>query len=123
MNSPTSYIDKVETIIRQGEVPNANWGTGMDYTASNACGMGIATDNPNLEQSLPSWTLLDQDGDARVPQVSQVIGGGGPDGLSGKGLAPIDVVVNGPDGDGAVLSSQEAHLVTLAAGWVGVTPP
>ena len=123
MNNPTAYVDHIEIVIRSGEVPDAQWGTGMDYTASNAPGVGVATDNPELEESLPSWTLLDQDGDARTPQVSQVIGGGGPAGNEGKGLQPVEVVANNESGDGGISASQEAHLVTLAAGWVGVTPP
>ena len=91
--------------------------------ASNAPGIGVATDNPNLEQSLPSWTLLDQDGDARTPQVSQVIGGGGPEGMPGKGLQPVEVVVNAASGNGSVTGSQEAQLNVLATGWEAVTPP
>ena len=122
MNTPTAYVDNIELVIRSGEVPDAQWGTGMDYTASNAPGIGIATDNPGLEPSLPSWTRLDQDGDTRVPQVSQILGGGGPEGLSGKGTQPVEVVVNNSTGDGGIASSEEAHLVTLLAGWVGVTP-
>ena len=121
MNQPTAFVDNIELIIRSGQVA-ANWGTGMDYGASNAPGIGVATDNPELDQSLPSWTLLDQDGDARTPQVSQVLGGGGPEGNAGKGLQPIEVVVNG-DGSGNITGTEEAHLVTLTAGWVGVTPP
>ena len=78
MNTPTVYVDNIELIIRSGEIPDAQWGTGMDYGASNAPGVGIATDNAGLEQSLPSWTRLDQDEAARTPQVSQIIGGGGP---------------------------------------------
>jgi hypothetical protein len=123
MNAPTVFVDNIELVLRSGELPDANWGTGMDYAASNACGIGVATANPNLEESLPSWTLLDQDGAARTPQVSQVIGGGGPAGNAGKGLQPVEVVANNESGDGGISASQEARLVTLAAGWVGVTPP
>ena len=122
MNDPTAYVDNIELVIRGGQVA-ANWGTGMDWGASNAPGIGIATDNPNLEQSLPSWTLLDQDGDARTPQVSQVIGGGGPEGMPGKGLQPVEVVVNAASGNGSVTGSQEAQLNVLATGWEAVTPP
>lgn len=122
MNDPTAYVDNIELVIRGGQVA-ANWGTGMDWGASNAPGIGVATDNPNLEQSLPSWTLLDQDGDARTPQVSQVIGGGGPEGMPGKGLQPVEVVVNAASGNGSVTGSQEAQLNVLATGWEAVTPP
>lgn len=123
MNTPTVYVDNIELIIRSGEIPDAQWGTGMDYGASNAPGVGVATDNAGLEQSLPSWTRLDQDEAARTPQVSQIIGGGGPTGQSGKGLQPVEVVTNNNSGDGSVIADKEAQLVTLAAGWVGVTPP
>ena len=122
MNDPTAYVDNIELVIRGGQVA-ANWGTGMDWGASNAPGIGVATDNPNLEQSLPSWTLLDQDGDARTPQVSQVIGGGGPEGMPGKGLQPVEIVVNAASGNGSVTGSQEAQLNVLATGWEAVTPP
>ncbi len=123
MNEPTAYVNNVELVIRGGQVA-ANWGTGMDWGASNAPGVGVASDNAGLQESLPSWTLLDQDGAARTPQVSQIIGGGGPAGMEGKGLEPVEFIANG-DGDGTNTNPTvvSAHLVTLEAGWVAVVAP
>jgi hypothetical protein len=65
--------------------PDASWVNGMNNSACMP-GIGVAFGQPDLWQDpdyLPaigdpsSWTLLDQDGDIRVPQVSQLIGGGG----------------------------------------------
>ncbi|MCP3871254.1 MAG: hypothetical protein GY703_24775 [Gammaproteobacteria bacterium] len=120
MNEPTAFVDNIELVLRSSQVA-ANWGTGMDYGASNAPGIGIATDNPGLDQSLPSWTRLDQDGDARSPQVGQIIGGGGGTGNPGKGLEAIEVVTNG-DGDGEPASLEQAELNLLATGWVSAAP-
>jgi hypothetical protein len=50
---------------------------GMNVGASNAPGIGISTENPDLDESLPNWTLLDQHGNARDAQISQLIGGNG----------------------------------------------
>tara|TARA_R110000822_G_scaffold11142_1_gene41210 strand:+ start:9541 stop:9909 length:369 start_codon:yes stop_codon:yes gene_type:complete len=122
MNEPTAYVNDVDLSLRSSEVPLASWTTGLTYGASNAPGIGVATANPGLAQSLPNWTLLDQDSAARTPQVSQIIGGGGYQGSEGKGTTAIDVVVNG-GGNGSIVSSQEASLVTLSAGWVATTPP
>lgn len=46
---------------------------GCNRAASCAPGIGIATDNG--ECKLQDWTVLDQDGAARNPQDSQLIGG------------------------------------------------
>jgi hypothetical protein len=63
--------------------------SGVFGGAANAPGLGISTENPNLEESLMpntnassvlgvgSWSLLDQHGDARESQISQLIGGNG----------------------------------------------
>jgi hypothetical protein len=65
--------------------PEASWVNGMNNSACMP-GIGVAFGQPDLYQDpdyLPaegdpsSWTLLDQDGDVRVPQVSQLLGGGG----------------------------------------------
>ena len=122
MNEPTGYINDVDLSFRSSEVPLASWTTGMTYGASNAPGIGVATGNPGLAQSLPNWTLLDQDSAARTPQVSQILGGGGYARTEGKGTTAIDVFVNG-SGDGSATSTQEANLVTLSAGWVAITTP
>ena len=120
MNQPTAFIDFIEIVVRASQVADADWASGMTYGASNAPGIGIATDNPGLTASLPSWTLLDQDGGARTPQVSQVIGGGGSQGTSGKSAEPVAVVENSTDGSGAATILGAGNLVSLAAGWSNV---
>lgn len=48
---------------------------GCNRAGSNACGIGIATGNK--EPSLNDWTTADQEGTARIPQLTQHIGGSG----------------------------------------------
>ena len=90
-NLANAFVDDPAVAFRTAEETNADasWDTGMNAGASNAPGVGVATDNPNLEESLfaatdgsgdlttGSWTLLDQHGDTRVAQISQVLGGPG----------------------------------------------
>ena len=71
------FIDDASTAALEARVPDAIVDSGMFAGGSNAPGIGISTENPNLEESLPSWTLLDQFGNARVNQRSQCIGGPG----------------------------------------------
>lgn len=112
---------------RSAEVPNANWTGGMNVAASNAPGIGINAGGGSLVGST-QWSLLDQDGDARTPQVGQVLGGEGlttpadwpaSGGLPGKGTDPIVVATPSLSGDGTVTDEGEATLSTLAAGWTG----
>lgn len=117
-NDPNTHFSPVEIVARVSETPNAlgfvfNDDGGMNYSSCQP-GIGIATDNPGLADSLPSWTLLDQNGDARTPQLSQNIG-----------LTPTAalIVANATSGDGNITGTpDEATLATLAAGWTGVAP-
>lgn len=122
---PTYFIDDIAVTTRSAEVPDASFNTGLNNGGSNACGIGIGTENPNLEESLPNWTLLDQRGTARTTQISQHIGGSGlGDGTSG--IAPEAIIRLGTpsnNGNGFVTYSFNPSLVTLPAGWVAATPP
>lgn len=123
-NQPTSFSIPAVVAVRALEVPNANWDDGMNLGGSNTMGLGISTagtdQTKNLEQS-KHWTLLDRDGDARTPQVSQYLGGNGLlYGQAGKGSIGIDVIENSVDGDGTGVVDGKAHLVTLADGWTSV---
>jgi hypothetical protein len=119
MNKATSYFDSIAVAFRSPEVPAASWITGMNGGGSCAPGIGIATDVTGLAQSLPNWTLLDQDGDARTPQVSQQIGGSAIGaGEAGKGILPILVVTPTDNGDGDYVINGDATLADLAAGWI-----
>ncbi len=112
-NLPTAYLNGTVVTTREVEVPAADFGGGVNFGASNSPGIGIATDNPNLEQSLPSWTLLDQDGDARDPQPGQALGEG-----SGKGTVGIIASAADDDGQGGLQAATTAKLLVLADGWI-----
>lgn len=109
------FVDFVAVSARQAEtnqnIPVAAWDGGCNLSASNANGIGIGTQT-KLDESLPSWTLLDQKGVARAPQKSQSIG---------QIAGAIKIIING-NGTGTGTDGGEATLTTLDAGWVGVTP-
>lgn len=130
MNNPTAFIDDAATALRVAEVPSANFVNGVNAGGSNSPGIGIATDNPGLAPSLPSWTLLDQHGNAREGQIGQNQGGLGysdPGTSSGtEGTLPDSTIrvadplaFSTPIGNGnpgAFLGN--ATLSDLAAGWI-----
>lgn len=68
------FVDDAAVAALQARVPNANVNSGM-FGSNCGNGIGISTENPDLSESLPSWTLLDQHGNARVNQIGQLIGG------------------------------------------------
>ena len=135
------FIDDASTAALEARVPNAIVNSGMFAGGSNAPGIGISTQNPSLDESLPNWTLLDQFGDARVNQRSQCIGGPGitdvadyPSSGGQEGTLPAAVVtlvdsdvlptyaekLADPNVDGqlpALAPTPGAALNTLATGW------
>ena len=74
---PTFFVDDAAVTAMGTRVPDASTDTGMNFGASNNPGIGISDQNPDLQESEPNWTLLDQHGNARNGQISQVIGGDG----------------------------------------------
>ena len=116
----TSYLDNIAITARELDVPDADWGSGGIMGASCSPGIGISDKNPGLQQQLPNWTLLDQNGDARNPQVGSIIGNGNGAGSTGMGQSAIVFVENPVDGNGGFESVAPAHLQTLEAGWVPV---
>jgi hypothetical protein len=128
---PSFFMDDVAITALGVRVPAASIDTGLNYGGSNAPGIGISTENPGLEDSLPNWTLLDQFGDARASQISQLIGGPGisaagtsagqegtlPDAVARFGANPANVAGQ-PDNDEPIVIGQGCTLTTLAAGWV-----
>jgi hypothetical protein len=86
---PTFFVNDIAVTALGTRVSTASTNTGMNFGASNAPGVGISTENPDLQESLwpatngsgdldtGSWTLLNQQGSSRASQISQVIGGGG----------------------------------------------
>lgn len=119
-NIPVTFRNTVTVGIREAEVPDAAFDDGMN-NGSCAPGVGIATDVTDLDESLPSWTLLDQFEVARTPQVNQLIGGNGlNDGVEGNGSGDAQFIIgvgNSASGDGSITPNGTANLVTLAAGW------
>ena len=114
--------------------PLPNFNSGMFAGASNAPGIGISTEQTNLAESDPSWTLLDQAGNARDPQIGQVLGGSGiGSGSSGtlpdnyiRLYAASDLPTAAEKAAGTKLDGQlpidgttdpDAALVSLATGW------
>ena len=134
-NLANAFYDVVA--IAAGEIRNttASWTTGCNLGGSCAPGIGIATDNTNLEESLPNWTLLDQFGNVRDAQIGQLIGGPGiRDAVTSsgqEGTLPDSTIrlftnpdnVNGqPDNDAAAVAAGSAILRVLADGWLSGTP-
>ena len=76
---------------------------------SNAPGIGVDMEGGAISGQPQQFTLLDQAGNARVPQNS-----------SGIGFAPavLESGTTANDGKGGVLVTGEANLQTLVAGWV-----
>lgn len=132
-NQLTVFIDFTPTTgavaVRGLEIlKNTQLNGGCNVPASNSPGIGIANAGDvstiNLDQSLPNWTLLDQDGDPRTPQVGQYIGGSGLGaGVAGKGTVGI-TVSNSLGNKGFIGPSPTpfATLADLAVGWTAVAP-
>jgi len=129
MTTPTRFIDATTVAARAAEVPDADFDTGMNSGASNAPGIGINIDGGAVVGEPQQFTLLDQDGDARAPQVGQLIGGDGltettdwptSGGVEGKGTLPIEAATPDTDGQGGVSVDGNATLVDIAIGWTAV---
>lgn len=110
---PTVFRDDDKATARQAEVPNAAWTNGCNWAGSNAPGIGINMEVPNLSGQPQQFTLLDQAGLARDPQKSAQIGY--EDGDS------IRFGANGP-GDGTFTPEANADLLVLATGWAAAAP-
>ncbi len=120
------FIDDAAATALNARVPNANTNSGMFGGASNSPGIGISTENTGLDESLPSWTLLDQSGNARNAQRGQLIGGAGIStaGTSSgtEGTLPAatirlyDNTTQAGTGE-MTLPADGASLVDLAVGW------
>jgi hypothetical protein len=121
-NEPTAFSDDVAISTRQAEVPLASFSNGQNLTASNSTGIGIASCVPNLEESLPNWTLLDQAELPRTPQIGSQLGGIGLNGgTPGVGLDQIFIAEN--RSLGAATNLGGATLNTLEEGWESGEPP
>ena len=106
---PTYYTDSAAITERITEVPNADFATGANVAASNACGIGINIGGGEVVGTPAQFTFLDQAEAARPPQTSQILG---------EDTAAIKAGAPSANGDGAVPISSDATLATLEAGWV-----
>jgi hypothetical protein len=120
------FVDDATTAARAAEVPSATFNSGGFGGGGAGPGIGISTQNPGLEQSLPNWTLQDQHGNDRINQIGQNIGGSGYSdaGTSSgqEGTLPESTIrmqdVDTLDGTGALsLPAGGAALIDLADGW------
>ena len=120
MATPVFFVDDAAVTARSAEVPDADWAGGNNVAASCAHGLGINYGEGAIVGTPNQFTLLDQRGNARVPQTSQLIGGSGL-GAGVSGTAPDASIRAGTptaDGLGTVTPIANAVLNTLAAGWV-----
>ena len=123
---PTFFADDAARTARAAEVTGADWDTGLNFGASNACGIGINIGVPNLNGANDEFTLLDQRGDARTPQTSQCVGGSGlGEGTSGTAPdASIRSAIVSDEGDGDIgVTRENVGLADLATGWEAPVVP
>lgn len=120
MSQPATFIDVTARATRVGEVPNASFLNGMNNGSCQPA-VGISNGPTDLVGTPEQFTLLDQNGDARAPQLGQSLGGVAlGDGETVVANQAIDLVDAADDsGDGTVtVDGTGATLTTLAAGWV-----
>jgi len=137
MPDVTYYSDDLAKTIRETEVPAASFDNGANNAASNACGIGVNIGGGAVVGSTAQFTLADQGGNARTPQNSQSIGGfaltdpvswPSSGGNSGAGTQPLlagttpttAAKLADPSVDGRVITTGDATLATLNAGWTAV---
>lgn len=122
---PTFFRDGAAALSRGTETGKSDeFNTGCNKAGSCAPGIGINIDGGVLGEDAEKWTLLDQDGAARTPQVGQHIGGSGlGDGVEGKGTVGIDVGTIEATNDGNVTVDGQAQLTDLATGWTSDGTP
>tara|TARA_R110000851_G_scaffold129651_1_gene262739 strand:+ start:22622 stop:22957 length:336 start_codon:yes stop_codon:yes gene_type:complete len=111
MTKATFYTNDAAVTGRAIEVPAASFLNGMNLGASNAPAIGINVGVTNIVGTDEQFTLLDQAGVARTPQLSQIIG---------AAATPVSVATVSATGDGTATDDGDATLVSLAAGWTAV---
>lgn len=118
-NLPAYQLDAATVATRNGEFPGTPFTDGdgdgsisdpylgCNRAGSNAPGIGVNTGN--IDPKLDDWSVLDQDGAARVPQNSQHIGGDAL-GDGGDTVNPLESIIdpNGAPIFGDTLSFIEA---------------
>lgn len=139
MGEPTVFQDDAAATARALEVVGASFANGMNLGGSCAPGVGINMNEGAVVGSPEQFTLEDQFEDARVPQVSQSIGGfpfvdrssvawpgsGGTEGQLPKGSIRFGTnptnaakAAADPSIDGTIIPIANSVLNTLGEGWV-----
>jgi hypothetical protein len=139
MGTPSTFRDTTAIAAREPEVPVADFDNGMNNCLCSP-GIGINVGEGAVVGTPNQFTLEDQFEVARVPQVSQVLGGDGfnpaanypsSGGIEGNGSAHAEFIVAvgtptkaakdaDPSLDGTVIVLGTANLQTLGAGWVAL---
>lgn len=121
-NGVNYFRDDNAILVRSGELPYADFVTGVNNAASNAAGIGINVGGGAITGEPQQFTLEDQRGVARTTQISQLVGGNGlGDGTSGT--LPDAVIFKGTpttNGNGNISYDGNVSLTDLATGWVTV---
>ena len=137
--NPTFFVDDSAVTGRSGETSSASWDTGMNFGASNAPVVGANVDGGEVVGEPQQFTLLDQDGEARTPQASQLLGGDGyvnrssvdwpsSGGAEGKGVDSTrsgtnpDNVNGQPDNNAPITPVENIWLDSLSSGWTEGDP-
>ena len=120
MSQAATFIDVTARATRVSEVPDASFVNGMNNGSCQPA-VGISGGPTDLAGTPEQFTLLDQNEDARTPQLGQSLGGVALG--AGESIAASQAVdlVDAADssGDGTVtVDGTGATLTTLAAGWV-----
>jgi hypothetical protein len=136
MGEPTYFQDDAATTLREGEVPAASFDNGMNLGGACACGIGINMNEGAVVGTPEQFTLLDQRAIARVPQISQSLGGypyaapadyplsGGTEGFDPEGAVrfgdnPTQAAKDADSAlDGTITPIANSTLNSLAEGWV-----
>lgn len=118
MGNPTVFVDDSLVAARLAEVPDAAWDNGCNNAGSNAPGVGINYGEGAVVGEAQQFTLLDQNGDARNPQISAQIGVEDGDSIRSCTNATQAAKDADPAADGTVTPIGNVALTDLAVGWV-----
>jgi hypothetical protein len=134
----TAFVDDAAVtaaVTTETRAPAASFTGGCNATGSNAPGIGINQGGGAVVGTPEQFTLLDQFGDARTAQKSQLIGGTGitlaanwPSSGGAEGTLPDAVIRFGPqdaaypDGSGDITFTSNSTLAVLATGWEAAAP-
>jgi hypothetical protein len=120
MSQAATFIDVTARATRAGEVPDASFVNGMNNGSCQPA-VGISGGPTDLAGTPDQFTLTDQNGATRTPQLGQSLGGVAlGEGETVVASQAIDLVDPADSsGDGTVtVDGSGATLTTLAAGWV-----